>query len=129
MYAPLRHLLKEADLQNFRLENGLKIWPALWDYRHPNAACFTTPVRPKKNNHSHNKTVLHSQPHVLNSTTSAILGASESPTFHDIFIGSNALAKKGDEIYDQKHSDIYLVVKKKKHLLIISFVIQVIFVR
>ncbi|EFX80552.1 hypothetical protein DAPPUDRAFT_318531 [Daphnia pulex] len=48
LFAPLRHLLKEADLQNFRLENGLKIWPALWDYRHPNAQCFTAPVRPKK---------------------------------------------------------------------------------
>jgi len=48
LFAPLRHLLKEADLQNFRLENGLKIWPALWDYRHPNALCFTAPVRPKK---------------------------------------------------------------------------------
>lgn len=48
LFAPLRHLLKEADLQNFRLENGLKIWPALWDYRHPGAQCFTAPVRPKK---------------------------------------------------------------------------------
>lgn len=49
LFAPLRHLLKEADLHNFRLENGLKIWPALWDYRHPGAECFTAPVRPKKN--------------------------------------------------------------------------------
>jgi hypothetical protein len=52
LFAPLRHLLKEADLQNFRLENGLKIWPALWDYRHPNALCFTAPVRPKKSSSS-----------------------------------------------------------------------------
>ena len=55
LFAPLRHLLKEADLQNFRLENGLKIWPALWDYRHPNALCFTAPVRPKKSSSSNSK--------------------------------------------------------------------------
>jgi hypothetical protein len=48
--------LKEADLQNFRLENGLKIWPALWDYRHPNAQCFTAPVRPKKSSTIRKKT-------------------------------------------------------------------------
>ncbi|XP_046453317.1 protein unc-80 homolog isoform X4 [Daphnia pulex] len=56
LFAPLRHLLKEADLQNFRLENGLKIWPALWDYRHPNAQCFTAPVRPKKSSTIRKKT-------------------------------------------------------------------------
>ncbi|XP_026687198.1 uncharacterized protein LOC113471921 [Diaphorina citri] len=47
MFAPLCHHIKESDLQTFRLENGLKIWQALWDYRHPEAPCFTAPCKPK----------------------------------------------------------------------------------
>lgn len=92
LFAPLRHLLKEADLQNFRLENGLKIWPALWDYRHPNAQCFTAPVRPKKSNTTKKKT----------STGAGIDGGSANPsgsaihkeshTFNDIFIGMRKIS-------------------------------------
>ena len=103
LFAPLRHLLKEADLQNFRLENGLKIWPALWDYRHPNAQCFTAPVRPKKcSSGSRKKTAAGSS-----SSASGIAGAHAPPpvatnppvlppptplpretvTFNDVFIG------------------------------------------
>ncbi|KAK8734023.1 hypothetical protein OTU49_006305 [Cherax quadricarinatus] len=48
LFAPLLHTLKESDFQNFRLENGLKIWGALWDYRHPNVPAFTTAVRPRR---------------------------------------------------------------------------------
>uniref|UniRef100_A0A8D8WIK8 Protein unc-80 homolog n=1 Tax=Cacopsylla melanoneura TaxID=428564 RepID=A0A8D8WIK8_9HEMI len=47
MFAPLCHHIKESDLQTFRLENGLKVWQALWDYRHPEAPCFTAPCKPK----------------------------------------------------------------------------------
>ncbi|XP_065573108.1 protein unc-80 homolog isoform X4 [Artemia franciscana] len=45
LFAPLRHLLRDSDLQNFRLENGLKLWPLLWKKRHPNSQCFVQPVR------------------------------------------------------------------------------------
>lgn len=96
LFAPLRHLLKEADLQNFRLENGLKIWPALWDYRHPNAQCFTAPVRPKKSNTTRKKTNAGatgvgvgvgvgegSNGNPSNSSTIP----KESMTFNDVFIG------------------------------------------
>lgn len=31
-------------MHNFRLENGKKIWQALWEYRHPDADCFTAQV-------------------------------------------------------------------------------------
>ncbi|XP_066978451.1 protein unc-80 homolog isoform X1 [Macrobrachium rosenbergii] len=48
LFAPLLHTLKESDFQNFRLENGLKIWAALWEYRHPDVPAFTTAVRPRR---------------------------------------------------------------------------------
>lgn len=106
LFAPLRHLLKEADLQNFRLENGLKIWPALWDYRHPNAQCFTAPVRPKKSTTIRKKA---NNAATSSSGTTAALSVSNPPsiptatavtpvpcvpltpretvTFNDVFIG------------------------------------------
>ncbi|XP_047520925.1 protein unc-80 homolog isoform X3 [Pieris napi] len=48
LFAPISHHLKESDFTtNYRLENGLKLWQALWEYRHPDAPCFTTHVKPK----------------------------------------------------------------------------------
>jgi hypothetical protein len=47
LLAPLCHQVKECDLQNFRLENGLKLWQALWEYRHPDARCFTVLCKTK----------------------------------------------------------------------------------
>ncbi|GLG97292.1 Uncharacterized protein GBIM_04077 [Gryllus bimaculatus] len=47
LFAPICHHLKESDFQNLRLEKGLKMWQALWDYQHPHAACFTAHVKPK----------------------------------------------------------------------------------
>ncbi|XP_039288610.1 protein unc-80 homolog isoform X7 [Nilaparvata lugens] len=47
LFAPLCHHIKEPDLQAFRLENGLKIWQALWEYRHPDSLCFTAHCKPK----------------------------------------------------------------------------------
>lgn len=47
LFAPICHQLKESDLQTFRLENGLKIWQALWEYRHPDTLCFTAHCKPK----------------------------------------------------------------------------------
>ncbi|XP_042889771.1 protein unc-80 homolog isoform X4 [Penaeus japonicus] len=48
LFAPLLHTLKESDFQNFRLENGLKIWSSLWEYRHPDVPAFTMAVRPRR---------------------------------------------------------------------------------
>lgn len=31
-----------------RLENGLKLWEALWEFKSPNVPCFTTHVLPKR---------------------------------------------------------------------------------
>lgn len=47
LFAPLCHQIKESDLQTFRLENGIKIWQAMWDHRHPNSPCFTAHAKPK----------------------------------------------------------------------------------
>ncbi|XP_052748646.1 protein unc-80 homolog isoform X2 [Galleria mellonella] len=48
LFAPISHHLKESDFTiNYRLENGLKLWQALWEFRHPDAPCFTTHVKPK----------------------------------------------------------------------------------
>lgn len=48
LFAPLSHHLKESDFtNNYRLENGLKMWQAMWEFRHPDAPCFTTLVKPK----------------------------------------------------------------------------------
>lgn len=42
MLAPVLHRIKESELQSYRLENGLKLWRPLWEYRHPDSLCFTT---------------------------------------------------------------------------------------
>ncbi|RZF41260.1 hypothetical protein LSTR_LSTR010488, partial [Laodelphax striatellus] len=47
LFAPLCHHIKEPDLQVFRLENGLKVWQAFWEYRHPDSLCFTAHCKPK----------------------------------------------------------------------------------
>ncbi|KAH1025785.1 hypothetical protein HUJ05_010443 [Dendroctonus ponderosae] len=47
LFAPLCNNLKESDFQNFRLENGLKIWQPMWEFRHPEASCFISHCKPK----------------------------------------------------------------------------------
>ena len=45
LFAPICTNVREADfLQSFRLESGKKIWQAMWEFRHPDAECFTSPV-------------------------------------------------------------------------------------
>ncbi|XP_011346095.1 protein unc-80 homolog isoform X3 [Ooceraea biroi] len=48
LFAPLCNHLKDIDFKtNLRLENGLKIWSAMYEFRHPDALCFTTHCRAK----------------------------------------------------------------------------------
>ncbi|XP_017753958.1 PREDICTED: protein unc-80 homolog [Eufriesea mexicana] len=48
LFAPLCNHLKDIDFKaNLRLENGLKIWSAMYECRHPDTPCFTTPCRIK----------------------------------------------------------------------------------
>ncbi|XP_055382818.1 protein unc-80 homolog isoform X2 [Condylostylus longicornis] len=47
LFAPIIHHLKESDFQNFRLENGIKLWQGMWEHRCPGAPCFGAAVKPK----------------------------------------------------------------------------------
>ena len=48
LFAPLSNHLKDIDFKtNLRLENGVKIWAPMSEFRHPNAPCFTAHCRPK----------------------------------------------------------------------------------
>ncbi|KAK2588606.1 hypothetical protein KPH14_006375 [Odynerus spinipes] len=48
LFAPLSNHLKDIDFKtNLRLENGLKIWSAMCDCRHPDTPCFTARCRIK----------------------------------------------------------------------------------
>ncbi|XP_053975913.1 protein unc-80 homolog [Hylaeus volcanicus] len=48
LFAPLCNHLKDIDFKtNLRLENGLKIWSAMCECRHPDTPCFTTHCRIK----------------------------------------------------------------------------------
>jgi UNC80 N-terminal/Protein UNC80 len=38
--------LRPSDFTSFRLENGLKIWQPLWEYRQPDIPCFNAPAKP-----------------------------------------------------------------------------------
>ncbi|XP_063984989.1 protein unc-80 homolog isoform X3 [Diachasmimorpha longicaudata] len=48
LFAPLSNHLKDIDFKtNLRLENGVKIWQPMSEYRHPESSCFTAHCRPK----------------------------------------------------------------------------------
>ncbi|XP_071635615.1 protein unc-80 homolog isoform X3 [Temnothorax longispinosus] len=48
LFAPLCNHLKDIDFKtNLRLENGLKVWSAMYECRHPEATCFTAHCRAK----------------------------------------------------------------------------------
>ncbi|XP_046393341.1 protein unc-80 homolog [Ischnura elegans] len=79
LFAPICHHLKESDFQTFRLENGLKIWQALWDYHHPDTPCFTAHCKPK--------------PRALWDRMSS----SPQPQFGDVFLGGVARKAGSDE--------------------------------
>ena len=46
LFAPICGHIRESDfMQNTRLENGRRVWQALWEFRHPDIECFTAQVR------------------------------------------------------------------------------------
>ncbi|KAL5013018.1 hypothetical protein ScPMuIL_011569 [Solemya velum] len=49
LMAPIIHSLRDTDFQSLKLENGLRLWQPLWDYRQPDIPCFATPVKVQKN--------------------------------------------------------------------------------
>ena len=45
LFAPICGHIRESDfMQNTRLENGRRVWQALWEFRHPDIECFTAQV-------------------------------------------------------------------------------------
>ena len=45
LFAPICGHIRESDfMQNTRLDNGKRIWKALWEYRHPDVECFVAQV-------------------------------------------------------------------------------------
>ncbi|ETN77553.1 hypothetical protein NECAME_10987, partial [Necator americanus] len=49
LITPLAEMVSEEDIAgNIRLESGLKIWQALWQYRQPDVWCFTAPVKQRR---------------------------------------------------------------------------------
>lgn len=48
LFAPLINSLRDSDFQSLKLENGLRLWQPLWDYRQPDVLCFSTPVKAKR---------------------------------------------------------------------------------
>ncbi|XP_069159541.1 protein unc-80 homolog isoform X1 [Procambarus clarkii] len=94
LFAPLLHTLKESDFQNFRLENGLKIWGALWEYRHPDVPAFTTAVRPRSK---------EAEPHQQHTCVPdrQVLRAKKvrrsNTQFGDVFLGGGAGISPDDE--------------------------------
>ena len=45
LFAPICHNIRETDFDaNLRLQNGKKIWSAMWEYKHPDVDCFVAPV-------------------------------------------------------------------------------------
>lgn len=48
VFAPLIHTVSESDFQSLKLENGLRLWRPLWQYRLPDVPCFSTLVKAKR---------------------------------------------------------------------------------
>ncbi|XP_024080721.1 protein unc-80 homolog [Cimex lectularius] len=84
LLAPLCHQIKEGDLQTFRLENGIKLWHPLWEYRHPDASCFTALCKP---NSSVQRGGKQKKPQVTDGLT--FLGR-KTPTGGDGFLGTES---------------------------------------
>uniref|UniRef100_A0A1I7ST06 UNC80 domain-containing protein n=1 Tax=Bursaphelenchus xylophilus TaxID=6326 RepID=A0A1I7ST06_BURXY len=50
LIAPLCHVIKEEEIEShIRLESGLRLWQALWQFRQPDVLCFSAPVKQRKN--------------------------------------------------------------------------------
>ncbi len=61
-FVPILKSLKPADFDNLKLNNGLKIWEALWAHRQPDIKIFNTPVKQKyqkpTNTNDNNNTII-----------------------------------------------------------------------
>ncbi|KAI6188392.1 Protein unc-80 [Aphelenchoides besseyi] len=50
LITPLCHVIKEEEIENhIRLESGLRLWQAFWQFRQPDLLCFSAPVKQRRN--------------------------------------------------------------------------------
>ncbi|XP_029661672.1 protein unc-80 homolog [Formica exsecta] len=86
LFAPLFNHLKDIDFKtNLRLENGLKIWSAMYECRHPEASCFTAHCRAKPRIYW-NRTFKSAKHHILSD---------------DVFVGGNIESPLNQSFSDQ----------------------------
>ncbi len=48
LFAPLLDTIRDSHFQSLKLENGLRLWQPMWDFRQPDIPCFSTPVKAKR---------------------------------------------------------------------------------
>ncbi|XP_067205239.1 protein unc-80 homolog isoform X2 [Linepithema humile] len=88
LFAPLCNHLKDIDFKtNLRLENGLKIWSAMYECRHPDASCFTAHCRAK--------------PRLFWSSQSFKSTAKHHMLSDDVFVGGNIESPPSQSFSDQ----------------------------
>lgn len=104
LFAPLFNHLKDIDFKtNLRLENGLKIWSAMYECRHPEASCFTAHCRAKPRVYW-NRFFKSAKHHML--SDDVFVGGSKSTLItHKLYIFSNIRKS----LYYIKISIIYLM--------------------
>lgn len=47
LFAPLLQRIERKHFSSLKLQSGLLIWEALWEYSQPDIACMNSPVKPR----------------------------------------------------------------------------------
>ena len=95
LFAPLLRILRESDFKSFRLENGLKIWGALWEHRHPDVAVFTTPVRPQRVVLRPKRVKQQQMQQQQQQLQQQLLQTTSAQQFGDVFLGGGGAGSSG----------------------------------
>ncbi|XP_014469276.1 PREDICTED: protein unc-80 homolog isoform X4 [Dinoponera quadriceps] len=107
LFAPLCNHLKDIDFRtNLRLENGLKIWPAMYECRHPEASCFTTHCRAKPRLYWSRS--FKSAKHHMLSDDVFVGGNVESPLSQSISAFSDQSAPPSSKVVDDDQQSTWL---------------------
>ncbi|EFN85740.1 Uncharacterized protein KIAA1843 [Harpegnathos saltator] len=107
LFAPLCNHLKDIDFRtNLRLENGLKIWSAMYECRHPDASCFTTHCRAKPRLYWSRS--LKSAKHHMLSDDVFVGGNIESPPSQSVSAFSDQSAPPSSKIIDDDQQSTWL---------------------
>ncbi|XP_032667273.1 protein unc-80 homolog isoform X11 [Odontomachus brunneus] len=108
LFAPLCNHLKDIDFRsNLRLENGLKIWSAMYECRHPEASCFTTHCRAKPRLYWSRSFKSAYKHHILSDDV-FVGGNVESPPSQSISAYSDQAAPPSSKIIDDDQQSTWL---------------------